>query len=395
MSRCTILVACVCLSLTVTDAQVARPGDFLVASSTGGSFVYVITPNTNTFSTLAAYPGAIRGVLVGADNASYSVASGLGVFKTTPTGTVTTIVATLPMGVGTAWNDLDEDGQHCVSTGWKGAGGLFRVDPVSAGFTTLMAGVFPNAFCLDRDTGDLIVGENTSGSVVRIKRDGTITTVVHSIPTVYAMDFHPLTGEAFIAVRSAILRLDVLNTLTTFTTQTFLSKSIAILGNGDVVTGSHGTLIHQYDMSGKLVGTPYNGASLSKMCMAIEDEHNLWGLNTPTPGGILNVNIRFANHPGKQFMAAASFSPRPGIPVSGRRIPLNPDNLFSASLHVPQIFGNFNGYLDQTGWAASHVVIPKIVGLTGLRFFLAAVVIDPSAPSFIAHVSQEYGITIM
>ena len=46
--------------------------------------LYVIAPNTNTFSTLANFPGAIRGVVVGSDNTDYFVASGLDLFRVTP-----------------------------------------------------------------------------------------------------------------------------------------------------------------------------------------------------------------------------------------------------------------------------------------------------------------------
>ena len=46
-----ILIACLGIGLGVADAQVAKPGDFLVATSTGGSAVVAITPNSNTFST--------------------------------------------------------------------------------------------------------------------------------------------------------------------------------------------------------------------------------------------------------------------------------------------------------------------------------------------------------
>jgi hypothetical protein len=126
----------------------------------------------------------------------------------------------------------------------------------------------------------------------------------------------------------------------------------------------------------------------------VEDEHNLWGLNTPTSGAAFNVSIRFASHPGKSYVAAASFSPRPGIPVDSRMIPLTPDNLFAISLVLPQIFVKFIGVLDGGGRATPYMLLPKIPGLKGLRMYLAAVVIDPQAPSSIAQISQQYGVMI-
>jgi len=378
--------------LGVASAQVAQPGDFIVASYASPDAVYAITPNTNTYRTIGTVPtsNSIRGVLVAADNTNYYVAAGTGVFKMTPTGTVTTILPTLPAGA--VWNDLDETGELVIGT--SSTGGLMRMDPVNNTLTTLQSGVHPNCFCLDRDTGDIVMGIWTQWIVMRVKRDGTVTTVVPSFRSPYAADFQSQTGHILMSNASAILRLDALNTVTTFATGTGLVKSLSVLSDGNVAAGPHSTTIDLYDGTGTKIGTPYNGPYLTKLCMVVEDEHNLWGLNTPTPGAAFNVSIRFASHPGKAYVAAASFSPRPGIPVDTRVIPLTPDNLFVTSLLLPQIFVKFTGVLDSSGRAGAYVLLPKIPGLRGLRMYLAAVVVDIKAPSSIAQISQQYGVTI-
>ena len=133
---------------------------------------------------------------------------------------------------------------------------------------------------------------------------------------------------------------------------------------------------------------------LTKMALAVEDENNVWGLDTPVPGGVFNISIRFALHPNKPYVMAASFSRTPGIPVGGRIIPLTPDSLFGASVTLPTIFNRFVGILDNGGRGSAYIVIPKVAGLSGLRIFLAAVVIDGAAPGSIALISQAYGATI-
>jgi hypothetical protein len=208
------------------------------------------------------------------------------------------------------------------------------------------------------------------------------------------MDYHFLTGDTILGTSSALYRLDPLNTLHTFATGSGLVKSLAVLANGDVAAGPHGTTISLYDRNGTSKGTVYSGPSMNKMCMAVEDEHAVWGLNTPSVGGVFNISIRFANQPGKAYLAAASFARSPGIPIAGRVIPVNPDDLFFLSQLVPAIFNGFAGVLDVNGRGRAYIALPKSVGIRGIRFFLAAVAIDAAAPGGIAEVSQPYGATV-
>lgn len=376
-------------------AQNALPGDLLVASSTGGATVMAVTPGANVARTLASMSPAIRGLVVGADNTNYFAASGLDVFRIDPNGGVTTVVAGLSPGIGVAFADLDENGDVIVGTGWASAGSVFRVNPVAQTWTTIArTGIFANALCLDRDSGDIVVADNTSGSIFRIDRNtGQSNTVQTGLPTVYAMDYHPFNGEVLLTTSSTILRLDAFNALTTFVSGAGLVKSLAVLANGDVIAGPHGTTMQRYDAAGQNIGTPYNGANITKMDMAVADENHVWALNSAIAGTPLSISVRFARHPGKLYIAAASFSRQPGIPIDSRTVPLTPDNLFRLSQSVPALFQGFAGALDAQGRAGMNVLIPALP-IQGLRMFLAAVVVDPAAPSGIAQISQPYGITV-
>jgi sugar lactone lactonase YvrE len=389
-----LIAVCVCLLAAPALEAQAKPGDLIIGNGSG--FVNAVTPGTNTVTTLASIPGSLRGVLVGPDNTNYFVAAGLSVFEVAPGGVVTTLVTQLPMGAGTSWNDLDEDGQLLVGTGWAGAGAVFRVDRTSgAVLATFLPKTFPNAFCLDRDTGEVVVGEISTKTVFRVKRDGTATTVATLPSPIYAMDDHGPSGGILIGTFQHLFHLDSLNTVTTFTPNTGYIKAMAVFGDGTVAIGENRVAsILRLDPQGKILGTIYNGPSLNNSCMVVEDEHNLWALNTPTPGARLFLSVRFASHPAMPYVAAASFFSRPGIPVDTRRIPINPDDLFTMSVLLPQIFVNFVGVLDASGRAVPAIDIPKAAALRGLRFYLAAVVIDPRAPSSLAQISQRFGVTI-
>ena len=397
MSRVTAIVAAVLVGFVLVagaGAQ-ARPGDLIIGGSSGT--VFAVTPGTNTASTVAVVPvSGLRGVMIGPDNATYYVAAGLAVFEITGAGVVTTLVTTLPFGSGTSWCDLDEDGHLLVSTGWSGSGGIFRVDRTTGGIlATFIPRTFPNALCLDRDTGEVVAGEISIKTIFRVKRDGTVTTAATVPSPIYAMDFHTPSGGILVCTALHVFHVDALNQVTTFTPNTGYMKAIAVLGDGTVAIGENNKApILHLDAAGNQIGTLYNGVSLGNSCMVVEDEHNVWGLNTPSPGGNLNLSVQFASHPGKPYVAAAALSARPGLPVDSRIIPLNPDNVFVATFMLPQIFVNFTGILDARGHASPYVMIPKQAVLRGLRLYFAAVVIDAGAPSGMAQISQLYGVTV-
>jgi len=392
-------VTCILLfTATVAGAQV-KPGDLIIGNyGTPTPAVLAITPGTNTHSTVARIPASLlRGVMVGPQNTDYYVGADLTVFKVAPGGAITTLVSKLPAGVACVWCDQDEDGKLLFGTGYAGVGELYRIDPGTGGYTTILKGFFPNAFCLDRDSGDIVTCDYgvSPQKIIRIKRDGTATTILNSPSSVFSMDFYPPTGDVLFASTPNIYRVDALNTLTTFNAGAGYAKAMAVLADGTVAIGANGqTTIRQLDAQGKVIGNLYSGATIDNVCMVVDDEHNLWGLNTPTPGATFFLSVRFAAFAGRPYVTAASLAPRPGIPIDSRTIPLLPDNLFAASTLLPQIFVKFVGVLDANGQATPSIAIPKIPSLRGFRIFLAAVVIDPRAPSSIGQISQEYGATI-
>jgi hypothetical protein len=394
-----MLAGLVLLAAPDAAAAQARPGDLLIAHQSGppyNSSILALTPGATQVSTVATFqPTSLRGVMVGANNTHYYACARTVVYEVTPTGAITTLQPLIPVGSFGAWIELDEDGQLLVGSGFAGQGGLMRMDPRTGAVTaTLMQNAFPLSFCLDRDTGEIVVADGGTGQLVRIRRDGSITTVGQVNQYPYSMDFHLPTGDCLIGSMSAIYRLSRWNSLTTFTAVPWSMKALAVFGDGTVAAGGNNVpaMLH-YDARGGLIGTLLT-ATMSNVCMAVEDEHNLWGLNAPSVGGLLNLSVRFAAHPRKPYVVAASFSPRPGIPVAGRVIPLYPDDLFRATFALPQVFVHFVGLLDAQGRASPYVLVPKHMSLQGLRFFFAAVVIDSAAPGGIAAVSQEYGVTV-
>jgi len=393
-----LAVAALLISFVSAGAQ-AKPGDLLIAHQSGPPYyssILATTPGSNRMSTVAAFqPTSLRGVMVGPNNTDYYAVAGMQVYEVKPGGVITTIQPQLPVGNFAAWNDLDENGEILVGTGFAGQGALMRLDRTGRVTTILMRNTFPLSFCLDRDSGDVVMGDGGSGNLYRIRRDGTISTLNQLTTFVYSMDYHPPTGTVLIGSTKAIYQLSPWGPLSTFTPVAWSMKALAVFQDGSVAAGGNNVpAILHYDVTGGLLGTIFAG-TLCNVCMAVEDEHNLWGLNTAQVGGILNLSIRFAGHANKPYVAAAALSTRPGLRVDLRTIPLTPDHLFVASFRLPHLFRGFAGRLDQRGCAAASVNVPQIGALRGFRLFLAAVVLDRAAPSGIAAISRQYGFTIM
>lgn len=394
------LVALGLLPLLIAGSLAAqpKPGDLIVGHQNTPTAVFTTTPGSNTMVPHALLPtSSLRGVVVGPLNTDIFVASMLSVFRVTPKGAVQTLVPNLSVGRVCVWCDLDEDGQLLVGTGYTGAGALFRVDPNTGRYTTVLQGIFPNSFCLDRDSGDIVMVDYTPTSIHRIKRDGTVTTLMHVGYPVYGMDFHSPSGNMLVAGNSNIYKLDGSNRWSVFSPNVGTVKAIAVLSDGTMAIGYNGSFdIRHLDAGGKFITTLYYRPPipLRNTCMRVVDERNMWGVNGPARGALFSLHVRFASHPGKAYVSAASFSPRPGFTLAGKWIPLNIDGLFQASLTQPSIFLNFTGFLDATGRATPSIRIPNATALRGLRIFLATMVLDPQAPGGIAQVSQEYGATI-
>ena len=346
-------------------------------------------------------------MVVGPDNTSIYTVCDLCVYKVAPGGAVTTVLSSLPIGLLGCWNDLDETGDLLVGTGWAGKGALMRVDrSTGAVLATYLQNRFPNAFCLNRGTGEIIVGDvdpvAKAYSLLRVTRDGVVTTITRLPDSIYAIDYHPGTGDVLIGVGAAtwvtspIYRLDRSNRLSTLAWVSFpATKALAVLADGTIAAGGNQqSKIFRLSSTGTVLGTLHDGVTLGNVAMCVAGENKLWGLGPAVVGGTFNISVRFEGLGGKAYVTGASFGSHPGIRIGARRIPLNLDNLLVATFQVPQVFGRFVGVLDRSDSARPFIRIPNIAALRGQRIFLAAAVVDISAPFGLAGVSQEFGVTI-
>jgi len=117
--------------------------------------------------------------------------------------------------------------------------------------------------------------------------------------------------------------------------------------------------------------------------------HLSWKQTVPLNDRILNLS--FPGEGGRPFVVGASLNGTcPGLPLKdGRVIPLAIDVLTGLCLSggIPGLLEGTVGLLDASGRAAVKVnANPLGPGVKGVRIWFAAVVLDPSAPSAVAHI---------
>jgi len=91
-------------------------------------------------------------------------------------------------------------------------------------------------------------------------------------------------------------------------------------------------------------------------------------------GSTAFLDVEFLGDGGLPYLGAAALSGERGVGLGdGRRIPLDPDPLFVATVlnQLPALFPRFAGLLDPEGRARPAIAIPDVPALVGLQFYVA------------------------
>jgi len=165
----------------------------------------------------------------------------------------------------------------------------------------------------------------------------------------------------------------------------------AVLQPGETMTTYWG----QHGLSGQLVspGTYFLNGQPFQIGAT---NFGIAPLGSPHPGSSRPLQLCAPNQPNAAYVMAASFSSTNGIALGcGRVLPLDEDLLLAASISGSHTFPGFIGTLDNLGQTvAPQIVLPPLPSLVGIRFQLAAVTIDPTAPCGIGDISAAVSVVI-
>lgn len=403
MTRRLSILAVLVLVVAPASAQLL-PGDWILANyGFTNPGLHKITPSTGLVQPIVPgggyYPAS---VMMDLDNFNLLAASGATLDTVTPSGIVAQGAPT-SNGFG-GQTAPDQDGSLLCAEGY----GLYRLDQNLQSEDWVWSGLyaFLKGVCIDGDTGDyIIVGEHgyfADGRVTRIHRTtGASTIIAAGLGPVQSIDFDPITGDFLVAngdPLAPILRVGRNGSVGAMGSFVVPSAAGAVR-----VAPETGNLLVVGPSAARLV-TPL-GATITNVPLVppmdypggveIYGSRKISGFGPATAGTDYFVRFSFPGCAGQNFLGAMSTAQRPGIPMndgSGRVVSLRADWLFNATVGgIPGLLDGFSGVLDANGAATGVVHIPAGFP-AGVRFFVSAVAVQPSAPSGI-ETANTWGFT--
>lgn len=413
-------LAVLCLLAAFAFAQgLAFPGGTIVITDSMPPSVWMYDPVAGGSPTLLNNAASILspGGIVATDQGDcvFTDFQARSISRVDATGTLTPITAT-PLFNNLTRLDFDHNGNFIVTgNATNSSGGMpggspsqvMIVDPTGA--QTVIAILTGNPFGVAvhpkgglTPGGDYIVCIPLIGDVLSIDTAGTMTPLASGV-------FGPLSPALFpngdIAVTLSFTD-EIIRIPRNGGAPSMFVAAGAGLGNvkdlfadgegGFYVTeagGTTGSRLMHVDPVGTvttILGNSQFGV-LQSACMV----PHLNAPASPNTGAVLGLQIDFPAHANAGYTTVASVSLHPGIQFPGsdnRSIPINPDAFFlqTFGVGVPGIATGWSGALDGAGRASLLLDLSIFPpgAFSGSRVWLQVGVIDPTAPSNIASLSE-------
>jgi len=311
---------------------------------------------------------------------------------------------------------MDSNGDIFFGASWPTAG-IFKLDHTTFQVSTIFLATstllgWPNQFLTDVDTGEIIVGDDSSSNddfLYLVRRDGSGMSPIGKMGGGWGFTMgcykHIPTGDIYSGEYWGPL-----NVLKAGTTVATLFQNYAntfgkpIAPHPDRASATTQVLI---------TGAPYSAGKwdglwsidiatkvATKIAAIPRDCHRCipaYGRNIQTVAtgkGTWDTYISFPGHANKAFMMAISGTGvRPGLPLpDGRQIPLVFDTLALVSIMpglAPFVTGNTGQLLDQNAEGMVKInltILPKAAN--GVRLWFCALVLDSLAPLGIAEIAD-------
>jgi hypothetical protein len=248
---------------------------------------------------------------------------------------------------------------------------------------------------IDQDSGDTLVMAGPVGpataELLRVdRRTLALSTIAAGLGGAWTVEFEPRTGSFLVAGDMAapiqrVTRAGVVSPLL----PPLLCGGLKVddqtgnlLADGVVAAGP---IIAVLSPSGSVIRTYALPLMIGVTGIDIVGSRKLSGSGNFAAGSTYNLSFSFPpSFRNANYLAAASFAQRPGIPLpAGRMVNLAIDPLFLASWGgIPGVTTGFSGLLDSSARATGTIALPSRFP-PGLRVFVAAVAWNPSNPNLL------------
>ena len=412
------------LAAAITPAQPMGGRDLVIANSgTGMPGIYHITKDGQRYGSvwLVAPPSYPNWVEMWSDNQDFAVnfteqvsQTASAFWRMTDTGVITTLFAAFVAGSSPNSAHLSEDGASWYVSS-TGSNAVFRIPSTGGTATTLGVVVYPNAVCLDAQTGDLIVGGSTSypalpnpptpgtGFLLRwdAKTGASKGTIVQGILRVSGV-VPDLEQGGFLVSRfdqPGVVHVSPQGQVTSILSGGVWNNAIKVEEDGTMWTidvaditrfDRYGTVIRKFQF-------PVGGPALNGI--TIHGSRVLTGFGTAKPGARYTIQLRSqrSTEGGKPYLLAASLALGPGFRIGGRWIYLGLDPVFLVSARnlLPAVFENFAGVLDVFGNGQAALAVPaSFPPSTGIRVHVQGIILDPQAPAGVSSMTNTLHFTL-
>lgn len=409
-----ILLGAVVIALAGTLAGQYADGDTIIAgmtrTGTNPGVLLGVRPGGAMY-TVSTFPGSFvpSGVLPTPDNQSLWI-MGADILSSIPTGWVyrmapdgTFVSVSTIQGFHPSALDVEPGGTAVVTD--QAFSSVVRLS--ASGVTTLYSGFIGGLQCgaIDLNTGGLVTYETKSGTFYRLELNGPPSTL--SLPTsappmnVGGLHSNPLTGDMLASAGRTLYGLTLAGTKPTLS-QVWTSPSQLSLASierdprdgtflvaTNFITKPNPVL--RIDPITSAVTTVAMPGIASVNGLTIAGSRYLSAATRPEVGKAFHLRLSSPTEPGNPYVAAVSFTFKPGFAVNGRTIHLNPDALFFYSVSNSGIFSRFQGSLSAKGEAFPQILIPSMKALSGVRFYAVALTIGKGG---VSKISEPVGVTI-
>ena len=262
---------------------------------------------------------------------------------------------------------------------------VFRLSQTTLTTWASATGSTWRGLCRDMETGDFVVGDWTTGRLLRIDHyTRKVTTIASGLGAITGVAYVPRSGRFAVTRGSHANGLVIVRSDGHVTNEIPLANAEAVCvreDTGDIHACGYGVIVSVSDLGSVRSTHAWPGYVFTGI--EVYGKRPLSLTASGRLGTKQNVKIRFTRSPGALYVCALSFAHRPGLAIGHDRVlHLRPDALFQLTLgrDILGITERFIGITQSgTGFAYPAFTLPASFP-HGICVYVAGAALNPTFP---------------